>query len=396
MRFYEYEAKSLLKKRSISMPPQRLVRTVEEAREVATQIGFPVVLKSQVLSGGRMKAGGIRFATCADEVEQAASNILNLKIRGKTPIGILLESKCDVQQEYYLGVTYDSAAKLPIAIFSDLGGIDIEETAKRNPERIGKAHVSALLPFNDYQAKQLVSSVKVTGTDINSLTRIFSRLVRTFLDYDLTLAEINPLAKLCDGSFVALDAHIEMENTAVPRHNQTLTELGISRGDEATDLTRFEKRAAEMFSGKGWVAGTMVDFGGPMALLTGGGGTSLVIFDSVRKQGGDPANFCDIGGNFGVDKIYQITKLLLEKSGVEKIAVITCVLQAARVDLTARGVIKAILEKGYSPAEKIAVFRVPGGWEEEGFRILSKYNVNFLDRSFSIDDAVREGIRRMK
>jgi succinyl-CoA synthetase beta subunit/citryl-CoA synthetase large subunit len=396
MRFYEYEAKSLLEKRSISVPPRRLVRTAEEARKVAPQIGFPVVLKSQVLSGGRMTGGGIRFATCADEVEQAASNILNLKIRGKTPMGILLESKCDIQQEYYLGVTYDSAAKLPIAIFSDLGGIDIEETAKRNPERIEKAHVSALLPFHDYQAKQLVGSVGVTGTDLNSLTRIFSRLVRTFLDYDLTLAEINPLAKLSDGSFVALDAHIEMESTAVLRHNQTLTELGISRGYEATDLTWFEKRAAEMFSGKGWVAGTMVDFGGPMALLTGGGGTSLVIFDSVRKQGGDPANFCDIGGNFGVDKIYQITKLLLEKPGVEKIAVITCVVQAGRVDLIARGVIKAILEKGYSPAEKIAVFRVPGGWEEEGFRILRKYNINYLDRSFSIDDAVREGIRSMK
>jgi succinyl-CoA synthetase beta subunit/citryl-CoA synthetase large subunit len=242
----------------------------------------------------------------------------------------------------------------------------------------------------------MVSSVGITGGDLNSLTVIFSRLIRTFLDYDLTLAEINPLAKLSDGSFVALDAHIEIEDAAIPRHSQDLTKLGVSQTKEASDLTLFEKRAAEMFSGEGWVAGTMVDFGGPMALLTAGGGTSLVIFDSVRKQGGDPANFCDMGGNFGVEKVYQMTKLLLEKSGVEKIAVITCVLQAARADLTARGVIKAILEKGYSPAEKIAVFRVPGGWEEDGFRILRKYNINFLDRSFTIDDAVREAIRNTK
>ncbi len=396
MRFYEFEAKSLLKKVLIAVPEQRLVRTVEEAKKVATQIGFPVVLKSQVRSGGRMKGGGIRFATGVDEVEEATSSILNAKIRGKTPIGVLVETKCPVQEEYYLGVTYDAAAKLPVAIFSDLGGIDIEEAVKRNPERVAKSHILALLPFSDFQAKQLVSSVGITGTDLNPLTQILSNLIRTFLDYDLTLAEINPLAKLSDGSFVALDAHIEMEDVAIPRHSQDLTELEIGQIQEATDLTPFEKKAAQMFSGKGWVAGTMVDFGGPMALLTGGGGTSLVIFDSVRKQGGEPANFCDMGGNFGVDKVYQMAKLLLEKSGVKKIAVITCVLQVARVDLIARGVIKAILEKGYSPAEKIAVFRAPGGWEEDGFRILKKYNVNFLDRSFTIDDAVREAIRNMK
>lgn len=396
MRFYEYEAKSLLKKQLISAPVQRLVRTVEEAKGAATQIGFPVVLKAQVRSGGRMKEGGIRFATCVDEVEEAASNILKLKIKGKAPVGITVEPKCVIQQEYYLGVTYDAAAKLPIAIFSDLGGIDIEEAAERNPERVVKSHISALLPFYDFQAKQLVGSLGITGRDLNSLTQILSRLVRTFLDYDLTLAEINPLAKLSDGLFVALDAHVEMEDVAVTRHSQTLSELEISRGHEASDLTEFEKKAAEMFSGEGWVGGTMVDFGGQMALLTTGGGTSLVIFDSVRKHGGNPANFCDMGGNFGVDKVCQIARLLLEKPGVEKIAVITCVLQVTRVDLIARGVIKAVLEKGYSPAEKIAVFRVPGAWEEEGFHILRKYNVNFLDRSFTIDDAVREAIRKMK
>ena len=395
MRFYEYEAKSLLKKEFISVPNQQLVKTAKEAREVASHIGFPVVLKSQVRSGGRMKKGGVKFASNANEVAEAAEDILKLKIGGKTPIGILVETKYDVQQEYYLGVTYDAAAKLPMAIFSDVGGIDIEELVNQNPERVAKSHVSVILPFSEFQAKQLVSNVGVTGTDLNHLTQILSNLIRTFLNYDLTLAEINPLAKLSDDSFVALDAHIEMENISVPRYSETLTKLGISKESETSNLTPFEKKAAEMFSGKGWVAGTMVDFGGHMGLLTAGGGTSLVIFDSVKKQGGSPANFCDIGGNFGVDKIYQMTKLLLEKPEVEKIAVITCVLQAARADLIARGVIKAILEKGCSPADKVAIFRVPGGWEEDAFRILKKYGVNYLDRSFTIDDAVREAIRNM-
>jgi len=168
VRFYEYEAKSLLKKQSILIPAQKFARTVTEAEEAAAQIGFPVVLKSQVLSGGRMKGGGVKFATCAEEVNEAASNILKLKIRGKTPAGILIEAKCAIQQEYYLGVTYDSAAKLPVAIFSDLGGIDIEEAAERNPKRVAKSYISALLPFYDFQAKQLVSSVGITGRDLNS------------------------------------------------------------------------------------------------------------------------------------------------------------------------------------------------------------------------------------
>jgi succinyl-CoA synthetase beta subunit/citryl-CoA synthetase large subunit len=273
MRFYEYEAKSLLKKQSISIPVQKFARTVKEAEEVAAQIGFPVVLKSQVLSGGRMKGGGIKFATCAEEVNEAASNILKLKIGGKTPAGILIEAKCAIQQEYYLGVTYDSAAKLPVAIFSDLGGIDIEEAAERNPKRVAKSHISALLPFYDFQAKQLVSSGRITGRVLNSLTQIFSRLVRAFLDYDLTLAEINPLAKLSDGSFVALDAHIEMDDAAITRHSQTLSELGISRGYEASDLTEFEKRAAEMEkTNKPKVAGIL-------NIITGVLGIIWTIFD---------------------------------------------------------------------------------------------------------------------
>ena len=158
MRFYEYEAKSLLKKEFISVPNQQLVKTAKEAREVASHIGFPVVLKSQVRSGGRMKKGGVKFASNANEVAEAAEDILKLKIGGKTPIGILVETKYDVQQEYYLGVTYDAAAKLPMAIFSDVGGIDIEELVNQNPERVAKSHVSVILPFSEFQAKQLVSS----------------------------------------------------------------------------------------------------------------------------------------------------------------------------------------------------------------------------------------------
>ena len=398
MRFYEYEAKSLLRRQGIQVPQHGLATNPEEARGIASDIGFPVVLKSQVLSGGRMKAGGIRFADSSDEAESAASTILNLEINGRKPCGVLIEAKGEVQEEYYLGVTYDTVAKLPVAIFSTWGGIDIEEVAERSPERVGKAHFSTLLPFPDYKMKELVSPLGVTGSDLLTLTAIASRLARAFLQYDLTLAEVNPLARLADGSLVALDAHIEMEDEAVGRQGAILTELGIGKEiRQAKPATPFESRGAEIDTrDHRGVAGRIVEFDGSLGLIIGGGGASLTAFDAIRKYGGQPANYCEMGGNPSVSKICELTKLILSKPEVEKIAVIMNVVSNTRVDLAARGVIKGVVESGHDPADKIAIFRIPGAWEDEGFKILNRYGVEYLDRTSSIDEAARRAVEKMR
>ena len=391
MRFYEFEAKAFLARQGIAIPTGRLARTADEAAGAASSVGFPAVLKSQVLSGGRMKAGAIRFADSAAEAREAAGAILGLEVRGRRPVGVLVEPRAAVAQEYYLGVTYDTLAKLPVAILSDRGGIDIEEVAEKEPEHISRRTFSSLLPLTEFPFKECVAALGFSGGELTTLAGVLFRLARAFLEHDLTLAEINPLARLEDGSYVALDCHIEMEDEAVGRQKALLEALGADPGGRAArPPTPLELRAAEVdASDHRGVAGRLVEFGGSLGLIIGGGGASLTAFDAVRRHGGQPANYCEIGGNPSVRKVAGLTKLILSKPGVERIAVIMNVVNNTRVDLVARGVIKGCVESGRDPAKTIGAFRVPGAWEEEGFRLLRHYGVEYFDRSVSIDEAAR-------
>jgi succinyl-CoA synthetase beta subunit/citryl-CoA synthetase large subunit len=257
---------------------------------------------------------------------------------------------------------------------------------------VARAGFSTLRPFSDWQAKQLIASLGVTGSALNRLTPIVARLARLFLEYDMTLAEINPLGELEDGSFLALDAHMDMENEARPRQQALLHELGV--GDEETrqarEPTAFELAGEQVdaMDHRG-VAGNVTEFDGNLGLVIGAGGGSLTLFDAVRAYGGRPADYCEIGGNPSVRKACGLAKLVLSKPGVDKIAVMMSIVSNTRVDIVARGVIKACVELGYDPAEKIAIFRIPGAWEEEGFKILEKYGVEYADRSVSLHEAAR-------
>ncbi len=398
MRFYEFEAKAFLAKQGIATPKGGIARTAEDAARLAAEIGGPAVLKSQVLSGGRMKAGGIRFAGSPEEAGREAKAVLALEIGGQRPRCLLVEAKAPAAKEYYLGVTYDALAKLPVMIFSDMGGIDIEQVAEEHPQHVAKAHFSALLPVSDFRAKELVRTLGIGGGELTRLTDVLSRLARSLVEYGLTLAEINPLGRLEDGSFVALDCHIDMEDEARDRHVDLLAELGIGADEarQARPPTEFETRGVQVdaVDHRG-VAGRVVEFDGDLGLVIGAGGGSLTIFDAIRKHGGRPANYCEIGGNPSVRKAAELTKLILSKPGVDKIAVIMNVVSNTRVDIVARGVVKGVVESGYDPAEKVAIFRIPGAWEEEGFKILRKYGVEYCDRTVSMSEAARRAVEKV-
>src|SRR5919197_394451 len=328
MRFFEYEAREIVKRAGIPVTDYGFATTPQEAREIAVRIGGPVVIKSQVLTGGGMKAGGV-------------------------------------------------------------------QVAETHPDHVGRGHFSNILPFSEYQAKEVVASVGITGSRLNRLVPILTRLARLFVANDMTLAEINPLGELEDGSFVALDAHMEMENEARPRQRALLADLGV--GDEETRLAReateFELagEAVDAMDHRG-VAGNVTEFDGNLGLVIGAGGGSLTLFDAVRAHGGKPANYCEIGGNPSVRKACGLAKLVLQKPGVEKIAVMMSIVSNTRVDIVARGVIKACVELGMDPAEKISIFRIPGAWEEEGFKILERYGVRPADRSVSLNEAARRAV----
>jgi len=398
MRFFEYESRAVLAREKIPVADGGLARTPDEAADIAASVGGPVVLKSQVLTGGRMKAGGVKFADTPEEAREAAEAILALEINGHMPRGVLVGAKAPIAQEYYAGVIYDGIRKLPTFVFSDMGGIDIEEVAEQHPDHIGRGHFSTVLPHMDFRAKDVIASVGITGSDLNRLTPILSKLAALFVKYDMTLAEINPLAKLEDGTFMAVDAHMDMENEARPRQKELLEELGVADEEtrEAREPTEFEIEGERIdaVDHRG-VAGNVTEFDGNLGLVIGAGGGSLTLFDAVQKHGGKPANYCEIGGNPSVSKACNLTKLVLSKPGVDKIAVMMSIVSNTRVDIVARGVIKACVELGYDPAEKIAIFRIPGAWEDEGFKILSKYGVEYCDRSVSMHEAARRAVEKV-
>jgi succinyl-CoA synthetase beta subunit/citryl-CoA synthetase large subunit len=401
MKFYEYEARQIVEQAGIPVTKYGFAKTADEARAIAADIDGPTVIKSQVLTGGRMKAGGVKFADTPDEAAAHAADILELEINGHMPRGVLVDPKAQVKQEYYAGVVWDGTRKQPLLLFSDMGGIDIEQVAEEHPDHVGRGHFSNLLPYSDFQAKQVIAAAGVSGKELTRLTPILTRLARLFQERDMTLAEINPLAQLQDGSFVALDAHMEMENEAMGRQRKVLESIGIGADEgtrESHEPTPFEAAVLEIDSAdhRGVIQGKDSGFHGNIGLVIGAGGGSLTLTDAVRSQGGSPANYSEIGGNPSVAKACGLAKAVLQKEGVEKIAVMMSIVSNTRVDIVARGVIKACLELGKDPGETVAIFRIPGAWEDEGFKILDKYGIEYCDRTVSLHEAAGRAVAKIQ
>src|SRR5882724_7301604 len=195
MRFYEFESRRIVEKAGIPVTVYGFCKTAAEARQAAERIGGATVVKSQVLTGGRMKAGGVKFADTPDEAAEHAAAILELEIGGHMPVGVLVDPKAEVEQEYYAAVLWDGRAKRPMMLFSDIGGIDIEQVAEEHPDHVGRGHLSNLLPISDFNAKQVIAQTGVTGSELTRATPILARLAQLQRDHDMTLAEINPLAR---------------------------------------------------------------------------------------------------------------------------------------------------------------------------------------------------------
>jgi succinyl-CoA synthetase beta subunit len=397
MHFYEFEAKRVLAKHGIPIPQSASAETTAEVERAASEIGFPVVLKAQVLARGLGQRSGVKPVASPAEARQAAEALFQLDDGRRKPKSILVEKRIAGSKEYSLAVTYDGARKLPVMAAADRGG-SIDEIAETHPDRVARRHFSALLPFSDYLAKELARALGLKGADLTAATAIVSRLAQLFLKYDLTQADIPSLVKLDDGKFVAVDCYLDMEVEGRRRQKAILDELGI-RADDARAVrepTPFELEAAKIDAeDPRGVAGPVVEFDGNIGLVIGAGGGSLTLTDAVRKHGGRPANYAALGGNPSVKKAERLTKLILSKPGVERIAVMSNVVSNTRADLVARGVIKGVIESGRDPAQTIAIFRVPGAWEADALKILKKYGVEYCDRTVSISEAAKRAVEKI-
>ncbi|MDP6560487.1 MAG: acetate--CoA ligase family protein [Candidatus Binatia bacterium] len=389
MRLYEHEAKKILQAWKIPIPRGKVVSSAEEI-----EITVPAVLKAQVLTGGRQKSGGIAFVQNNRETRNRAEGLLSSQVRDQPVEQVLVEERIEIDREYFLGIIYHSARKIPLALFSQQGGIDVEEAALKRPGGVFRRSFDILDGFAEHQAREMLVEAGLKGRELLRISEMLCQLADLFLSLDATLVEVNPLARTQDGCYMALDCHLEIDDDALYRHPELENTYGIPKrkggGRPATEL---EQKAAviDSLDHRG-VAGRVIEFPGNLALLIGGGGASLTAFDAIRRHGGRPANYCEIGGNPSVHKVKELTKLLLSRPGIEKIAVIMNVVSNTRVDMVARGVIKGVLDLEREPAQTIAIFRIPGAWEEEGFRVLEKYNVPYCDRHVSIDEAARRAV----
>lgn len=398
MRLYEYESKRILQSVGVPLPQGKLVASTEEARQAAQEIGRPVVLKVQVMATGRGKVGGVRFADTPEQAAEVAGQMLGMQIKGYTVEKLLVEEKLSIAQELYVAATYEERTKGRLMMASASGGMDINEVAEKDPTRIKKVSVGSWIPMAPFQAKQLAFGLGLSGKVNSAAQSIFLKLWSAFESFDAILAEVNPLVVTTDGRVVAADAHIEIEGDAMYRQKDRLGALGIlDRDDNAKPPTPFEVEALAIDKAdyRG-VAGRVVEFPGNLGLMIGAGGGSLTLFDAILRNGGKPANYCEVGGNPPVSKVYRLCKLILQKPEVKGLAVMTNVFSNSRVDTLARGMVKAMLELGIDPATYPITFRSAGAFEEDAYAILRKYGVKYLGREVTMEDAAKAAVRMME
>lgn len=383
MRLYEWEAKELLAERGVPVPASGLAGSVRQVGSLASQWDG-AALKAQVLHGGRMKAGLIRFAAGLDDAEAAAVALLAPGEGAR----VLVEQRLEIESEAFVGVLYDPRLRSPVFLYTPHGGIDVESESAGSILRLP---LDAGSPVHEHVVRTGLRRAGVASADLRPLTAIATALARAFFELDATLVEINPLARLRDGRWVALDAHVELDGDALPRQRDLVErfELG-GRSDDGRTPTAAEQEASaiDAIDHRG-VAGRLVEFDGDLGLIIGGGGASLTVFDAVRDAGGRPANYCEVGGNPSVAKVTAFTRLLLERMRPSRLAVVMNVVSNTRADLVARGVIEGCLEAGRLPKETIAVFRVPGAWEQESRELLDHYGVPAIGREVGVDAAAR-------
>ncbi|MFC2063540.1 ATP-grasp domain-containing protein [Chloroflexota bacterium] len=397
MKLYEYEGKRIFKGVGIEIPKGLLISSPAQARKFAGELGGPVILKAQVLASGRGKVGGVRLAETPVEAEQTSEEILKMNIKGYDVENLLVEEALDIQKEIYISMTYEEKTKGRLILVSASGGVDINEVAEKTPEKLKRISLGSWMGLQTFQARELAFYLGLSGKQNSALQSILLKLWKVFEFYDASLVEVNPLIITRGGRVVVADSHIEIDNDALLRQKERLAKSEIfDRVDNTRLPTSFEEEAAAIDkSDYRGVAGRVVDFPGNLGLLIGAGGGSLTIFDAILRNGGNPANYCEVGGNPPVSKVYRLCKLILQKPGVKGLAVITNVFSNSRVDFLARGMIKAMLELDIDPQNYPILFRSAGAYEEDAYAILRKYGVKYLGRDTTLDEASKYAVNML-
>ncbi len=376
MKLHEYQSKQMFSKYGIPIPKGRVASTALDARHIAEELGGRVVIKSQVLVGGRGKAGGIKVAKSAEEAEALATQILSMEIKGLPVRKVLVDEAAAIEQEIYLGITNDRAAKKPVIMCSAAGGVDIEEVARTNPEKIIKVHINPLIGIKDYQTRDVAAGIDLPRENWKQFGEILRALWQVYVDTDATLAEINPLIINKERKLVALDGKMLIDDNALFRH----PELSEMRDTDEDAPSEVEARKYGL---------TFIKLDGNIGCMVNGAGLAMASMDILKFFGGEPANFLDIGGGAGADKVAAAMRIILSDPSVKAI-LFNIFGGITRCDEVAKGILAAMAD--VKPKVPMVV-RLVGTNAEEGRAMLA--NANMITAE-TLADAAQKAVAAAK
>ncbi|HZK96890.1 MAG TPA: ADP-forming succinate--CoA ligase subunit beta [Prolixibacteraceae bacterium] len=358
MKIHEYQAKEILSRFGIPVTKEVLCFTVTEVQAAAEQLGFPVVIKAQVLTGGRGKAGGVKLVRNADEATAASEKILGMDIKGYTVEKVLVAQGVSFVSEIYAGITIDRNTKSAVFMVSREGGVEIEEVAKDNPEAILKFAVDPDLGMAPFFARKIAFALFDDLKLVNQAVDLFQKLYKVFIDTDSSLVEINPLVVTSDGKLLALDGKMTFDDNALFRQPAILA-LNEPSEDEIKEIDAKEKGL------------TYIRLDGSIGCMVNGAGLAMATMDMVKLYGGEPANFLDIGGSSNPQKVIDAMNLILSDKGV-KVVMINIFGGITRCDDVAKGLMAALEQ---IKIKVPIVIRLSGTNAKEGLEILKSANL---------------------
>jgi succinyl-CoA synthetase beta subunit len=352
MKIHEFQAKQVLAKYGVPTPRGQVATSPDEVKAIAQEFGKLVVVKAQVHVGGRGKAGGVKLAKSPDEAYEVGKQILGMDLKGLTVKKVLVEEGINIAQEYYLGMIFDRDARKIVVMVSREGGMDIEEVAETNPQAIAKAWVDPALGLTDYQIRQLIFGAKLDRQHVKEITRFLKALYQAFLSSDASLAEINPLVITKEGTVIAADCKMDIDDNALFRQ----PELAAWQESEADNPIEDEARRRGL---------TYVHLDGDIGIIGNGAGLVMTTLDAVGREGGKAADFLDIGGGARAAVVKNALEVVMMEK--PKGVLINIFGGITRCDEVAKGVLEAT---GQMELAIPIVVRLSGTAEEEGRKLL--------------------------
>lgn len=397
-RLLENQSLSILEQNGLPVPRHQVAASPREAWACAEELGMPVVVKALIPVGKRGKAGAVKFAGTPAEAAEAARSLLGTTVRHFPVEKVLVEERLDTDHELFVTITIDKGIHRPVVLLSSAGGMDIEEIAKKYPDRLRRIEVNPYRNLPEFKCKEAWAEQGLAGGVLRAATGVLHKLYHVFTKYDATILEINPLIVTRAGEVKIAAAVMAVDDAAMFRHPELKDYVQLGSERSWRPLTELEKQIVlvnEADPYRGTARYTEID-GGDIGFMCGGGGGSLMTFDALLSYGGKPANYTEFGGNPPESKVYGLAKGILSKPGVKGFLLCANISNNTQVDVVARGVTRALRDAGIDTSRFPVLIRFAGVHGEEGRRIFEEAGVEYYGEEITMSMAAERMVKKME